>query len=207
MREVVLLGRITMVKLFKLGIILVFLLVLLMTFARRAPKTIKLPVGNGHPAISLGATHGLILASDGSLWSWGSDFLGWPVLGLGRLKNQSSLHRVGNATWISIAAGTSHNLAVKSDGTLWAWGENICGQLGDGTKAPFQNRPVLSAPGNQWKQAAAGGSHTIALKRDGTVWAWGNNWAGQLGIGSTIASAVAQQVGAATNWPKVWAGG
>src|SRR5690349_2792292 len=49
---------------------------------------LKLPVGHGTPAISLGERHGLILASDGSLWSWGSDFLGWPVLGLGNLVNK-----------------------------------------------------------------------------------------------------------------------
>ena len=55
-------------------------------------------MGNGTPAISLGERHGLILASDGSLWSWGSDFLGWPVLGLGNVAPQTRLRRVGNET-------------------------------------------------------------------------------------------------------------
>jgi hypothetical protein len=55
----------------------------------------KLPVGQGNPAIGLGETHGLILASDGSLWSWGSDFLGWPVLGLGKVTAQTRLRRIG----------------------------------------------------------------------------------------------------------------
>ena len=68
------------------------------------------------------------------------------------------------------------------------------------------NTPVPAAPGNDWKQAVAGGIHTVALKKDGTLWAWGNNWAGSLGTGSTNNSAVPVQVGSATNWIKVWAG-
>src|ERR1035437_10312399 len=92
---------------------------------------LRLPVGKGTPAISLGERHGLILASDGSLWAWGSDFAGWPVLGLGNVPSQTRLRRVGNdANWISISAGGVHNLAIRVDGTLWAWGENIYGQFG-----------------------------------------------------------------------------
>lgn len=110
---------------------------------------LRLPVGRVTPAISLGATHGLVLASDGSLWSWGSDFFGWPVLGLGEVKNARCLRRIGRgADWVSIAAGENHNLAIKSDGSLWAWGQNLCGELGDGSRASWQNKPVRSAPGN-----------------------------------------------------------
>src|ERR1700719_4141473 len=84
-------------------------------------RRLKLPIGNVTPAICLSERHGLILASDGSLWSWGSDFLGWPVLGT--LTNHSpSLRRIGHETnWIDISVAADHNLAVKSDGTLWAW--------------------------------------------------------------------------------------
>src|SRR5882724_9780529 len=84
---------------------------------------LRLPTGNGTPAISLGERHGLILASDGSLWSWGADFLHWPVLGLGNLANRSTtLRRIGNDTnWAGISASADRNLAVKTDGTLWAW--------------------------------------------------------------------------------------
>src|SRR6185369_13117729 len=94
----------------------------------------KLPVGEGNPAIGLGSGHGVILASDGSLWVWGESTDGWPVLGLGNIANQTSLRRVGKETnWVSIAVGMQHNLAIKSDGTIWGWGQNIYGQLGDGT--------------------------------------------------------------------------
>jgi len=171
---------------------------------------LRLPVGKGIPAISVGERHGLILGSDGSLWSWGSDFAGWPVLGLGNAGPQTRLRRIGNDTnWVSISAGIAHNLAIKSDGTLWAWGENYTGQFGLGTmgrRNQEANAPVHAAPGNDWKQAVAGGIHTVALKQDGTLWAWGINWAGSLGTGSTSNSAVPVQVGSSTNWIKVWAG-
>ena len=164
---------------------------------------LRLPVGNGTPAISLGERHGLILASDGSLWSWGSDFYGWPVLGLGNATLKStSLRRIGHGTnWVGISAGAGHNLAVKSDGTLWTWGESVQGRRPTPIYAP-----TPAAPGNDWKQAAAGGNFSVALKKDGTLWAWGDNWAGSLGIASTNGSSVPVQVGSATNWIKVWAG-
>jgi alpha-tubulin suppressor-like RCC1 family protein len=171
---------------------------------------LRLPVGKGTPAISLGRSHGLILASDGSLWSWGSDFPGGPVLGLGDVTPQTRLRRIGKETnWISISAGWTHNLAVKADGTLWAWGANLFGRFGVGTvgrQNRMANTPVPAAPGFDWKQAAAGMVHSVALKNDGTLWTWGDNSAGSLGTGSTNNSGVPVQVGSATNWIKVWAG-
>ena len=75
---------------------------------------LKLPVGPRPPAISLGFSHGLILASDGSLWTWGDEELGWPVLGLGKIRTQPQLRRIGNETnWASVSAGEYHNFAVK----------------------------------------------------------------------------------------------
>ena len=169
------------------------------------PIRLRLPVGNRVPAISLGERHGLVLASDGSLWSWGSDYLGWPVLGLGdHAKPSTRLRQVGHETnWISISAAMSHNLGIKADGTLWTWGESVQGRL-SGAKA--FSAPVPAAPGHDWKQAAAGGIHSVALKKDGTLWGWGDNWAGSVGIDSHDGSSVPQQIGSATNWVRVWAG-
>jgi alpha-tubulin suppressor-like RCC1 family protein len=132
-------------------------------------------------------------------------------MGLGSITNQTSLHRIGSETdWTSIAVGWDHNLAIKSDGTLWGWGQNIHGQVGDGTSGrgnAERSTPVPSVPGNDWEQAAVGGSHSVALKKNGTLWAWGNNWAGQLGIGTFSPEELdATQVGSGTNWVRVWAG-
>jgi alpha-tubulin suppressor-like RCC1 family protein len=123
------------------------------------------------------------------------------------IQNTVSLRRIGNETdWVSVAAAYSHCLAIKSDGTLWAWGGNFSYQLGDGTEIT-RPTPVPSIPGNDWKQAAAGSAESFALKNDGTLWAWGENGIGELGIGSTKPSIKAVQVGTSTNWTKVWAGG
>ncbi len=180
---------------------------------RHAPPAqtgrLKLPTGNITPMIGYGYSHDvIILASDGSLWSWGEERLGWPVLGLANtnIQNTTSLRRIGNDTdWVSIAVGDSQNLAIKSDGTLWGWGENLSYQLGDGTKIT-RPTPVPSITGNDWKQAATGTS-SFGLKNDGTLWAWGNNWCGQLGVGSTKESINAVQVGTSTNWTKILGGG
>ena len=174
----------------------------------RQTGRLKLPTGNVKPMVVYGYSHnGIILASDGSLWSWGEERLGWPVLGLNNtnIQNTFSLRRVGHDTdWVDVALGDSHCLAIKSDGALWAWGGNFDCQLGDGTKIT-RPIPVLSIPGNDWKQAAAGAAQSFALKNDGSLWAWGNNWSGQLGIGSIKESTNALQVGTSTNWTKIWA--
>jgi len=166
---------------------------------------LKLPVGKGTPIVRIGERHGLILASDGSLWSWGSDFLGWPTLGLGRSNMQSTvLRRIGNDTnWVSISVESSRNVALKSDGTLWTWGEGVPVPNG-GVGASYT--PVPAAPGNDWKAAAAGGVHIVAIKKDGTLWGWGHNWAGSIGVPASKGSRVPLQIGTGTNWVRVWAG-
>ena len=183
-----------------------------------APGTrLKLLVGKVAPAISMGATHGLILAPDGSLWSWGDNFAGWPVLAQGNIRTQAVLKRIGDEQdWAGISSSFTHSLVLKSDGTIWAWGENLEGQLGIGSSRGANGRivlsrsqrasPVPSVPGNDWKQVTAGGSHSVALKKDGTLWSWGLNRAGQMGVGSTNGEiGEATQIGTNTNWTKVWA--
>ena len=176
-------------------------------FKPRAKTSWKLPTGTGRPSIAIGDNHGVILASDGSLWTWGETGFGWQVLGLGsNVRTQACLRRIGLETnWVNIAVGGSTTLALKSDGAIWAWGENNNGQLGDGTMFREQPSPVRSVPGNDWKQVATAGPHSVALKRDGTLWSWGNNWGGQLGDGTTTSRRSAVQVGSSTNWTKIWA--
>ena len=93
----------------------------------------------------------------------------------------------------AIAAGRNHTVALKSDGSLWAWGNNSSGQLGDGSSNASSSPRSI---GSGYAAISAGGSHTLALKADGSLWAWGNNSAGQLGDGSSNAGAVPRQVAA-----------
>lgn len=188
------------------AVVLLILVVSLVLYVLRPAGRAKLPVGSTKPAIALGLGSGVILASDGSLWSWGAEELGWPVLGLGSCRSTTTLQRIGKGTdWVSIAAGPYHNLAVKTDGTLWSWGGNFRSQLGDGTRTS-RNVPGPSVAGNDWKQGAVG-IHSVVLKKDGTLWSWGNNWAGNLGIGTTNDITSPQQIGSGTNWVQVWTQG
>ncbi len=87
-----------------------------------------------------------------------------------------------SAAWTSVAAGSGHTVAVKTDGTLWAWGYNVDGRLGTGDTSPHF-LPVQIGSG--FASASAGIGHTVALKTDGTLWTWGANGSGQLGDGTT----------------------
>jgi len=104
-----------------------------------------------------------------------------------------------------VAVGGSSCLAIKADGSLWGWGQNLYYQLGDGTRET-RPTPVPSIPGSDWKQAVTDVS-SFGLKNDGTLWAWGNNWAGQLGVGNKEKTQSAVQVGSSNNWMKIWADG
>ena len=176
----------------------------------RQTGRLKLPTGSVTPMVGYGLSkYVVILAGDGSLWSWGEESLGWPVLGLDNtnLNHTTLLRRIGHdSDWVSISVGGSDCLAIKADGSLWAWGENLRYQLGDGTKIT-RAVPVRSLPGNDWVQAATGGDDSLAIKKDGTLWAWGDNWSGALGIGGTQNAVTnATQVGDSTHWTKLWAG-
>jgi hypothetical protein len=91
--------------------------------------------------------------------------------------------------WVSIAAADYHSAAVKSDGTLWTWGWNGHGQLGDGTtNYDGITTPQKVVSDDTWIAVSTGEYHTVAMKSDGAVWAWGENGNGQLGDGTTTDS-------------------
>src|SRR5205823_835287 len=109
-------------------------------------------------------------------------------------KNRGRANFKSVLTVSALAGGNWSSFAVKSDGTVWAWGANDQGQLGDGTTTN-RTTPVQVTGLTGVTAIAAGGWHTLALKSDGTIWGWGGNWAGQLGDGTTINRASPVQVG------------
>jgi alpha-tubulin suppressor-like RCC1 family protein len=146
-------------------------------------------------AVAAGFYHTVALKADGTLWSWGDDTKG--QLGDGSpAASQPAPVRVGTETnWAAVAAGDFHTLALKTDGSLWGWGDNTAGQVGDGSVVPnTRSVPVRIGIATDWLAIAAGGSHSAALKTDHTLWAWGANNAGQLGNGTNIAAVAPLQI-------------
>ncbi|MEO3855384.1 hypothetical protein [Acrocarpospora sp. B8E8] len=135
--------------------------------------------------VEAGAGYSLALRADGSVWAWGDNDRG-QVGQLNTGNDQLTPAMVpGLSNIVDIEAGMAHNLAVKSDGTLWVWGENDLGQLGNGSYGDFMPAP-RPVPGLKGIIGAAGGEgHSLALRSDGTIWAWGDNVAGQLGDHTT----------------------
>ena len=133
---------------------------------------------------------------DGTLWCWGNNNSG--ALGNGSFTSSASPVQVTalGASVAQVAAEYIHACARKTDGTLWCWGDNGAGQLGDGTKSAHPSPVQVAALGSTVAQVAAGEYHTCARKTDGTLWCWGDNSYGQIGDGTTVQSAVPLQVAA-----------
>lgn len=166
---------------------------------------IQIGIDNNWVAVSAGSEHNLAKKSNGTLWAWGGNTYGQ----CGNATPPNSVatpQQVGTATnWQNISAVSYHSLAIQSDGTLWAWGLNLNGQLGDGT---YINRDVPVAIGfeTDWKLISTGWNHSIAIKTDGTLWAWGDNNFGQLGDGTNTYQNQPIAIGTATNWQSITTG-
>ncbi|HLH53288.1 MAG TPA: RCC1 repeat- and reductase domain-containing protein [Verrucomicrobiae bacterium] len=158
-----------------------------------------LPVGSSRAAdvISVwgGARGSIILKSDGTVWTWGANFNG--KLGLGETNDQRALtpvevHGPGNVSYLNsvsaVMGGEIHNVALKSDGTVWCWGWNAFGQLGNGTTndawVPVQAGLTATPPLVNVVKLGGRPYFTLAEKADGTIWAWGMNQFGQMGNGT-----------------------
>ena len=141
----------------------------------------------GVTAVAAGSAFSLALMGDGTVDAWGINSVG--QLGNGTTGNDSaapvSVHGLGGVT--SIAAGFEHGLALLSDGTVMAWGDNSQGELGNGT-ITSSDTPVAVSGLSGVTAVAAGGDFSLALLSNGTVMAWGDNSYGELGDGTTTSS-------------------
>ena len=147
----------------------------------------------------------LAVKTDGTMWSWGSNALG--MLGLGNTTNYSSPKQVGALTgWSTVAASTgASSFAIKTNGTMWAWGFGAQGRLGLNSITTYSS-PVQIGALTTWSKVAAGNNNGLAAKTDGTLWSWGYNAQGQLGLGNTTTYSSPKQIGALTTWSTVTSG-
>ena len=122
-------------------------------------------------------------------------------LGLGHTDPVASPMRVGrDSDWSVVSVGGAHTCAIRTDETLWCWGDNAYGQLGDGTTGS-STVPAPIAPEMAWRDVTTGSEHTCAIRVDGTLWCWGSDSTGATGLGTTwSATLTPTQVGVDTDW-------
>ncbi len=157
------------------------------TGSRFVSKPVALP--GAVIAFSAGDAHSLAVTADGLVWSWGWNSSG--QLGIGTVgdkptpvavKGPGGVGQLGGV--VAVAASSRHSAALKADGTVWAWGWNSDGALGNTIVGPQSSLPVQVGSLTDVVSISLGFSHGLALKKDGTVWAWGSNLYGQLGDGT-----------------------
>ena len=174
--------------------------------------------GTNWKQVSCGVDHIGAIKTDGTLWMLGSN-------SVGQIGDNTSTSRctpvttfAGGTNWKQVSSGSQTCAAIKTDGTLWTWGQNAYGQLGDNTKTSRCTPVTTFAGGTNWKQVSncvstnsSNNTHMVSIKTDGTLWTWGNNTEGQLGINVrglfNIRCTPVTTFAGGTNWKQVSCGG
>ena len=157
---------------------------------------------------SVGAVAGVpVVLGNAGLWAWGA--AGFGKLGLGNSTAYSSPKQVGALTaWATVTAGNYFALSTKTDGTLWSWGYNgAYGRLGIGNTTAYSSPKQVGALTNWSTLKGTALGNLLAIKTDGTLWTWGTNGSGQLGLGNTTSYSSPKQIGALTTWTTGAQGG
>jgi alpha-tubulin suppressor-like RCC1 family protein len=176
------------------------------TTQRNTPVT-TFAGGTNWKQVSGGFDHTAAIKTDGTLWTWGYG-------GNGRLGTNDAINRstpvttfAGGTNWKQVSSGNSHTAAIKTDGTLWTWGNGFSGQLGNNAITNRTTPVTTFAGGTNWKQVSSGTNHTAAIKTDGTLWTWGNGGNGRLGNNAiTDKSTPVTTFAGGTNWKQVSGG-
>ena len=162
--------------------------------------------GLGWASVSAGEGFFLAIRKDGSLWGWGANDQG--KLGLGTSGPTPTPTLVSSGPWSVAFAGGTSSAGIKSDGTLWTWGDNVRGQLGTGSGGGSRSPVQVGDAASRWQSVSMASYHCLAVKKDGTLWSWGDSRnVGLLGQG--VASGAQRspvQVGSDTDWSRVSAG-
>ena len=152
--------------------------------------------------VAAGTNHTLAIETDGSLYSWGENDVG--QLGDSTVANKSSPVQVGAQVygWSLVSRGGYVSAAIRADGTLWAWGRNQVGQLGQNNTV-LRSSPVQVGTDTNWSKVSVAANSILAIKTDNSLWVWGYQDQGVLGINSVTPVSSPVQVGATTDWSLI----
>ncbi len=166
---------------------------------------VQIGLANDWIKVSAGYNHTLAVKTNGTLWAWGDGQFG--QLGNGTFNSATwTVTQVGTATdWLAVSAGKYFSLAIKTNGTLWSWGLNTGGQLGQNNVTNL-NLPTQVGTSTNWSQIDAGDLHALALDNGGFLWAWGNNVNGEFGDATNTSSLAPILTSTTNTWGKISAG-
>jgi hypothetical protein len=173
------------------------------------PSSKPKQVGTENDWVDIAAGHNQCFAikKDGTLWAWGYNYAG--QLGVGHNNNVSQPVKVnGSLKWKTVVTGISFTGGITEDGSLWMWGRNYHGELGIGTGNLTSNNnvniPTKVQSDKPWIKLTLGNGHALGIKSDNTLWAWGKNMKGELGIGGEIGYRIYKNIPVQVNDEKDW---
>ncbi|MBP6459716.1 MAG: T9SS type A sorting domain-containing protein [Crocinitomicaceae bacterium] len=153
-----------------------------------------------------GSGGSIALKTNGTLWCWGFN-CGGSLAGGTTITTRPSPFQIGTATdWFFVEPGNCHVLALKTDNTLWAWGNRTSGQLGIPGITALQSQSPTQIGTTTWQSIAAGRNTSFGVQTNGTLWVWGENINGELGLNDTTNRNAPTQIGTDTNWVSIIAG-
>ena len=164
---------------------------------------IQIGSGTDWSSVSMGKQGGAAIKTDGTLYVWGLNDNG--QVGDNSKVNRSSPTQIPGTTWSKVYKTEEETMAIKTDGTLWGWGENINGELGINVGGPgLQKSSPTQIPGTTWRSLSVGAYRaTLGTKTDGTLWAWGFNEQGQLGLNQAATTKISSPTQVpGTNWSE-----
>lgn len=159
------------------------------------------PVPGEWAMVASGIAQSCAIQTEGSLWCWGDNGFGQLGLGPAADVEVKTPQRVGDEIWLSVAAGAAHTCGIRDDGSLWCWGYNGYGQLGDNSRV---NRSEPVRVGTQtWKVVGLGEYTTCAIRDDESLWCWGYNASGQVGDGTANERGEPTLIDGNRNWTSL----
>ncbi|HEY5936842.1 MAG TPA: Ig-like domain-containing protein, partial [Kofleriaceae bacterium] len=162
--------------------------------------------GSDWQTIAAGHYHSCATKTDNTLWCWGANWIGQAGLGTS-VHSTGTPAQIGSETsWTKVDANGDHSCSLRADDSLWCWGHNGHGELGDATNESRWEPVRVGAEDVEWASTGLGTYHSCATRTDDSLWCWGRNYRGSLGDASNTDRNVPGQVGTDTSWSSVTGG-